>query len=42
MKFEKLVPRPTKQTIIETKWIFRNKVRLIVYGFNQEKGIDYE
>ena len=48
-----LVPRPTHQSIIGTKWIFRNKkdengiiirnkARLVAQGFNHEEGIDYE
>ena len=48
-----LVPRPKNQSIIRTKWVFRNKVgehgtimrnkaRLVVKGYNQEEDIDYE
>ncbi|KAL5545088.1 hypothetical protein UlMin_008872 [Ulmus minor] len=48
-----LVPRPKDQTVIGTKWVFRNKVdesgvvtrnkaRLVAQGYNQEEGIDYE
>jgi hypothetical protein len=48
-----LVPRPTHQSIIGTKWVFRNKndengfiirnkARLVAQGFNQGEGIDYE
>jgi hypothetical protein len=48
-----LVPRPTHQSIIGTKWVFRNKndengiiirnkAKLVAQGFNQEEGIDYE
>jgi len=48
-----LVPKPKDRTIIGTKWVFRNKLdeqgtvtrnkaRLVVQGFNQEEGIDYE
>ena len=48
-----LVPRPSNQIVIGTKWVFRNKMdengiivrnkaRLVAQGFNQEEGIDYE
>ena len=48
-----LVPKPKDRTIIGTKWVFRNKfdelgtvarnkARLVVQGYNQEEGIDYE
>jgi len=48
-----LVPRPQDRTIIGTKWVFQNKLdefrivtknkaRLVVQGYNQEEGIDYE
>jgi len=48
-----LVPKPKDRTIIGTKWVFRNKLeeqgiitrnkaRLVVHGYNQEEGIDYE
>ena len=48
-----LVPRPSNQSVIETRWVFRNKMnengiivrnkaRLVAQGFNQEEGIDYE
>ena len=48
-----LVSRPSNQSVIGTRWVFRNKMdendiivrnkaRLVVQGFNQEEGIDYE
>jgi len=48
-----LVPKPKDRTIICAKWVFRNKLdelgtvtrnkaRLVVQGYNQEEGIDYE
>ena len=47
------VPRPSHLSVIETKWVFknkmneneivtRNKARLIVQGYSQEEGIDFE
>ncbi|CAM8999174.1 unnamed protein product [Rhodiola kirilowii] len=52
-KVWRLVPRPQDKNVIETKWVFRNKMddkgvvvrnkaRLVVKGYNQEEGIDYE
>ena len=51
-KVRTLVPRPTNYPIIRTKWVFRNKMdelgnvvrnkaRLVVQGYNQEEGIDF-
>ena len=48
-----LVPRPTHQSVIGTKWVYRNKLdesglvvrnkaRLVAQGCNQEEGIDYD
>ncbi|GJY12181.1 retrovirus-related pol polyprotein from transposon TNT 1-94 [Tanacetum coccineum] len=48
-----LVPPPDNQTIIGTKWVFknkldengvvsRNKARLVAQGYNQQKGIDFD
>ena len=48
-----LVPKPSNQSIIGTRWVFRNKMdenciivrnkaRLVAQGFNQEEVIDYE
>ncbi|KAJ9565352.1 hypothetical protein OSB04_001318 [Centaurea solstitialis] len=48
-----LVPRPKNKTIIDLKWIFknkkdedgivtRNKARLVAKGFKQQAGIDYD
>ena len=48
-----LVPRTSHQSIIGTKWVFRNKMnedgivtrnktRLVAQGYFQEEGIDFE
>jgi len=48
-----LEPRPKDRSIIGTKWVFKNKLnefgivtqnkaRVVVQGYNQEEGIDYE
>ena len=50
---QELVPRLTHQSIIGTKWVYRNKfdehetvvrnkARPVAKGYNQEEGIDYE
>ena len=47
-----LVPRTSGMNVIDTKWVFknkldehgvivRNKARLVAKGYNQEEGIDY-
>ncbi|KAJ9547523.1 LOW QUALITY PROTEIN: hypothetical protein OSB04_020066 [Centaurea solstitialis] len=49
----RLVPRPKNNTIIDLKWIFknkkdedgivtRNKARLVAKGYKQQAGIDYD
>nr|GFA87368.1 hypothetical protein [Tanacetum cinerariifolium] len=53
LKVWRLVPRLEGNTIIKTKWIFknkkdesslviRNKARLIAVGYSQQEGIDYD
>ncbi|XP_070044931.1 uncharacterized protein [Nicotiana tomentosiformis] len=48
-----LVPRPKDRSVIGTKWVFRNKfdvegivtrnkTRLVVQGYSQDEGIDYD
>ena len=48
-----LVSRPSNQSVIGTRWVFRNnmdendiivrnKARFVAQGFNQEEEIDYE
>ena len=47
------MPRPSHQSVIRTKWVFRNKMnengvvtrnktRLVAQGYSQEEGIDFE
>nr|GEY51719.1 hypothetical protein [Tanacetum cinerariifolium] len=53
LKVWRLAPKPDGKTVIKTKWIFknkkdesslviRNKARLVVVGYSQQEGIDYE
>lgn len=48
-----MVPIPPNRTVIGTRWVFRNKFdehgtitrnksRLVVQGYNQEVGMDYD
>ena len=52
-KVWKLVPRPQNIKVIDTRWVFRNKLdeegivtrnkaRLVAKGFSQAEGIDYD
>ncbi|XP_049410536.1 uncharacterized protein LOC125873707 [Solanum stenotomum] len=52
-KVWRLVPKPLNRTIIGTRWVFKNKLdehgtitrnksRLVVQGYNQEEGINYD
>ena len=47
------MPRPQNQSVIGTRWVFRNKIdengiivrnkaRLVAQSFNQEEEIDYK
>nr|GEY02505.1 retrovirus-related Pol polyprotein from transposon TNT 1-94 [Tanacetum cinerariifolium] len=53
MMFGVLFHHPENQTVIGTKWVFknkldekgaisRNKARLVAQGYNQQEGIDFE
>nr|GEY68644.1 hypothetical protein [Tanacetum cinerariifolium] len=53
LKVWRLVPRPEGKSVIQTKWIFknkkdksslviRNKARLVAIGYSQQEGIDYD
>nr|GEU81023.1 retrovirus-related Pol polyprotein from transposon TNT 1-94 [Tanacetum cinerariifolium] len=53
LKVWRLVPRPEGNTIIKTKWIFKNKkdesslviqnkARLVAVGYSQQEDIDYD
>nr|GEW51725.1 integrase, catalytic region, zinc finger, CCHC-type, peptidase aspartic, catalytic [Tanacetum cinerariifolium] len=53
LKVWRLVPKPDGKTLIKTKWIFKNKkdesslviqnkARLVVVGYFQQEGIDYD
>nr|GFB05202.1 hypothetical protein [Tanacetum cinerariifolium] len=53
LKVWRLVPRPEGKTVIKTKWmsknkkdesslVIRNKARLVVVGYSQLEGIDYD
>jgi hypothetical protein len=36
-----LVPHLAEHNIIGTKWIFKNKARLVAQGYTQIDGIDF-
>nr|GEW45470.1 copia protein [Tanacetum cinerariifolium] len=53
LKVWRLVPRPEGKSVIKTKWIFknkkdesslviRNKARIVLVGYSQQEGIDYD
>nr|GFB94035.1 hypothetical protein [Tanacetum cinerariifolium] len=53
LKVWRLVPRPEGKSVINTKWIFknkkdesslviRNKARLVAVDYSQQEGIDYD
>nr|GEX91753.1 putative copia-type Pol polyprotein [Tanacetum cinerariifolium] len=53
LKVWRLVPRPKGKSVINNKWIFknkkdesslviRNKARLVAVGYSQQEGIDYD
>ncbi|GKG20687.1 copia protein, partial [Tanacetum coccineum] len=37
-----LVDLPYGAKVIGTKWVYRNKARLVAQGHRQEEGIDYD
>ncbi|GJR14903.1 putative ribonuclease H-like domain-containing protein, partial [Tanacetum coccineum] len=37
-----LVDLPKGKRAIGTKWVYRNKARLVTQGYTQEEGIDYD
>ena len=52
-KVWRLIPTPKDASVVGLKWVFRNKMdkegnvirnkaRLVVKGYRQEEGIDYE
>jgi hypothetical protein len=36
-----LVKRPKNHNVIGTKWVFRNKARLVAQGYTQVEGLDF-